>query len=152
MGGDRTPPNGGGRRRAGIVESIPPIARARIGGEVDAAPQLVARDPLGEEVGGHEVVCDLDDAALALGHAALERVVPAEEVARARRGHGIVGDEDVGLVVREDDRGPGGWRSEGKEDDARVRDVLPGLGGLAVAIASHSCDESTIRPTFFVQW
>ena len=34
MGGDRIPPNGGGRRRAGIVESIPPIARARIGGEV----------------------------------------------------------------------------------------------------------------------
>ena len=39
----------------------------RVSEVVERFVELLSFDPLGEEVAGHEVVCDLDDAALALG-------------------------------------------------------------------------------------
>ena len=99
-------------------------ASSRVGGVVDAALELLLGDPFRQEIGGHEVVGDLDDAALAVGHAALQRVVAAQEVARARGGFGVVGDEDVCLVVREDDGRSGRRGAEGDEDLADSGPVL----------------------------
>ena len=120
-------------------------ASSRVGGVVDAALELLLGDPFRQEIGGHEVVGDLDDAALAVGHAALQRVVAAQEVARARGGLALLATRTFALLSERMTVGPVGGAPRATRTSRAYATSSP---ALALAMASLSCEESTTRPIF----